>query len=381
MNGSHASDLQRRSERGSVLAISAFGMLAFLLAVGLALDVSHFYVVKAELANAADAASLAGASALNSSTSGITMAADRAVTVMNNFEFDNTGVTINRSDVKFAVNFAGPYLSESDAMAQAESIRFVHVDVPPKNVSVAFAQLTTGKDEVQMSHRAVAGMSMSPNVFCEWVPLSVIDVPMVPKSTYTIRSPPGGFVSPGNYQILAVAGRGGKDVKYGLAGGVNECAEPGTWYDVDTKPGVSSGPVRDGLNARFDDYAGGLDPNDYPPDVNVKENITWEDYKLSLKTETRNADNFDAPNPDHPGVPYRRVILIPIIKLDEFDQGRDRVKFDRFAAFFMQTKVQGGNGGEIKAEYIGERFMFGKGGYKPGGGPVTPELTQPVLYK
>ena len=165
MNGSHASALQRRSERGSVLAISAFGMLAFLLAVGLALDVSHFYVVKAELANAADAASLAGASALNSSPSGITMAADRAVTVMNNFEFDNTGVTINRSDVKFAVNFAGPYLSESDAMAQAASIRFVHVDVPPKTVGVGFAHLATGKDEVQMTHRAIAGMSMSPNVF------------------------------------------------------------------------------------------------------------------------------------------------------------------------------------------------------------------------
>ena len=80
-------------------------------------------------------------------------------------------------------------------------------------------------------------------------------------------------------------------------------------------------------------------------------------------------------------MPYRRVILIPIIKLEEFDQGRDRVKFDRFAAFFMQTKVQNGSGGDIRAEYIGERIMFGKGGYKPGGGPVTPELTQPVLYK
>ena len=43
--------------------------------------------------------------------------------------------------------------------------------------------------------------------------------------------------------------------------------------------------------------------------------------------------------------------------------------------------MQGGNGGNIKAEYIGERFVFGKGGYRPGGGPVTPELTQPVLYK
>jgi hypothetical protein len=234
---------------------------------------------------------------------------------------------------------------------------------------------------VQMSQRAIAGMSVPPNVHCEWIPLSVIDVPMTPGVTYTVRSAPGEHVSPGNYQILAVAGRGGQDVKYGLAGGVDICAEPGQWYEVDTKPGVTSGPVRQGLNTRFDEYASQLSPEDYPPDVNIKENITWEDYKASLKPATRNPDNFEAANPAHNPVAYRRVVLIPIIKLGEFDQGRNSVKFDRFAAFFMQTKIGGGNGGELKMEYIEERFMFGKGGYKPGGGPVTPELTMPVLYK
>ena len=44
---------ERNTQRGSVLAVSAFGMLAFLLAVGLCVDISHFYVVKAELQNAA----------------------------------------------------------------------------------------------------------------------------------------------------------------------------------------------------------------------------------------------------------------------------------------------------------------------------------------
>ena len=379
MDQSWASDA-KQSERGSILAVSAFGMLAFLLAVGLSLDISHFYVVRAELSNAADASSLAGASALNSSPSGITLATERAVAVMNNFEFNNTGVTIDPANVTFAVNFAGPYMSAGDAQADAENIRFVKVDVPPKDISVAFASLALGSDEVQMSHTAIAGMSVPPNVHCEWVPLSVIDVPMVPKSTYTIRSAPSSSVSPGNYQILAIAGRGGVDVKYGLAGGVNECVEPGQWYDVDTKPGVSSGPVRHGLNTRFDDYGSGLSPDDYPPDVNIKENITWDDYKASLDPDTRSGANYTAANAAHNPVPYRRVILIPIVKLEEYDNGRDRVKFNRFAAFFMQTSVGSGNGGDIQAEYIGERIQFGKGGYKPGGGPVTPELTQPVLY-
>ena len=122
---------ERNTLRGSVLAVSAFGMLAFLLAVGLCVDISHFYVVKAELRNAADASALAGASALNSSPGGITEATNRADAVINNYEFNNTGVTINSDNVKFAVNFDGPYVSAADAQAVAANVRFVSVEVPP----------------------------------------------------------------------------------------------------------------------------------------------------------------------------------------------------------------------------------------------------------
>src|SRR5919206_4749391 len=109
MLGSERRD-ERNTQRGSVLAVSAFGMLAFLLAVGLCVDISHFYVVKAGLQNAADAAALAGASALNSSPGGITAAAARASEAMNNYEFNNKGTEITPDDVKFAVNFDGPYV-------------------------------------------------------------------------------------------------------------------------------------------------------------------------------------------------------------------------------------------------------------------------------
>ncbi len=54
----------RKRERGSILATSAIGMLSVLLAVGLGVDISRFYLTKTELQNAADAAALAGVSAL-----------------------------------------------------------------------------------------------------------------------------------------------------------------------------------------------------------------------------------------------------------------------------------------------------------------------------
>jgi Flp pilus assembly protein TadG len=370
----------RRGERGSVLAMSAFGMLALVLALGLCVDVSHWYVVKAELQNAADASALAGASALNSSPAGIDEAQKRAVALMNNYEFNNTGVTITPESVKFAVNYGGPYMSAADARASAANVRFVSIDIPPKTVGVYFAASAVGKNSIDLTQKAIAGMSVPPNVFCEWIPLSVIDddtKPMQPGSTYTIRAAPGNSVSPGNYQILAPTGKGGSAAREDIAHGVNECAEPGTVYNVDTKPGVSAGPVRQGLNTRFDDYSSGMDADEYPPDTNVKEGITWAQYRDAVS----GSPNWQSPKAGHAGVPMRRVVLIPMVKLSEFNNGRDTVTFYKFAAFFLQTKVQGGSGGDVQAEYIGERIMFGKNGYKPGGGPVNPQLAQPVLYK
>lgn len=373
-------ETNREEERGSILAMSAFGMLAFLLAVGLCVDISHFYVVRAELQNAADASALAGASALNSSPGGINEAVNRAVAVMNNYEFDNEGVTIDPENVLFAVNFGGPYMRAAQAQSQAADVRFVSVRVPPKQVGVFFANLVNGRNEANIEAEAVAGMSVPPNVFCDWIPLTVIDdpaSPMRPGQTYTIRAAPQNSVSPGNYQVLAVAGRGGQDAREGIAKGVNECAEPGAVYQIDTKPGVNSGPARAGLNTRFGDYASQTNPAEHPPDVNVKENITWEQYRNAQNGSM----NWQSPNSSYKGVPMRRVVLIPLVRADEFDNGRGQVRFDRFGAFFLQTKASGGNGGDIVAEFIGERFVFGKAGYKPGGGPVNPQLAQPVLYR
>jgi hypothetical protein len=88
----------------------------------------------------------------------------------------------------------------------------------------------------------------------------------------------------------------------------------------------------------------------------------------------------DAPNRGA-GVRNRRVVLIPIVRESEFDNGRDLVRIDRFAAFFLQTRVGNGNGGDIQAEYIGIRVVTGRGGYDPNGGNPSPELTIPVIYR
>jgi hypothetical protein len=352
-------------------------MVVFLLAVGLCVDVSHFYVVNAELQNAADAAALAGASALNSQPAGINDAVTRATEELtNNYEFNHKAAEIGPENVTFAVNLDGPYVSaeEADDPGTAENIRFVKVVIPPKPVGVFFAQLALATNSVDMSREATAGMSMPPNVFCDWIPLTVIEDPANPlqqKQTYTLRAAPQNSVSSGNYQILAVNGRGGQDVRIDIAQGIKQCAGPGSVYTKDTKPGESAGAVRQGINTRFDEYVAGMDPETYPPDENIKEYIRHEDYGKPEYQQT----------PSHDGLPGRRLVLVPIVKKEEFENGRDTVTFDRFALFFLRTKVGNGNGGDFEAEYVGTRTSYGAGAYAPGGGPVTPELAMPVIYK
>lgn len=363
---------QNKRERGSILATSAIGMLSILLAVGLGVDISRFYLAKTELQNAADAAALAAVSALNTAPLGITKAVDRAVASMNNYDFNKTGVTIPRSNVLFAVNLDGPYMSEASAQGQAANIRFVQVTTPDSPVGVSFAASVLGNSK-NLSATATAGFSVPLNLFCNFLPVSVIDygTPITPGNTYTFRASSGTSVSPGNYQILAVAGSGGQDVRVGLSAGVDKCAAPGETYQVDTKPGVTAGAVRQGLNTRFDDYqTSQVNPADMPPDTNIKESITYDQYKTGSPSQA----------PKNKGVDGRRVVVIPIVKQDQYDQGRNTVTFDRFGTFFLQTKVGSGNGGDLVAEYIDD-IVLGQGGFNPNGAPVNGLMAVPVLYR
>jgi len=165
-----------------------------------------------------------------------------------------------------------------------------------------------------------------------------------------------------------VAGPGGSDVRVGLSSGVDLCAEAGSEYGVDTKPGSNTGPVKQGINTRFDDYATGLDPLIEPPDTNIQEGITYTQYRAGSP--------FQAPT--HTGVDGRRVVIIPIVKLNQYNQGRNTVVFDRFGFFFLRSKVQGN--GDLQAEYIDDVVVAGKGGYDPNGQPGNNRMAVPVLY-
>ena len=367
----------KKGERGSILAMSAIGMMSLLLAVGLGVDITHLYLAKNELQNAADASALAGASGLNFDDSGITTATNRAVQAMNSYEFNNRGVVFTAANVRFAANLSdfdsGSGMDQAAAAGAASTIRFVKVITPVSPVPMSFVGFLLGSNR-NLTAQAVAGVSAPLNVFTGYLPLFLIDdnslSTFTPGNLYTIRSGPQNSVSPGNYQILAIDGSGGADDRIDLASAVQNPVGPGGY--VDTKPGVTAGAIRQGVNTRFDDYASGMDPTYFPPDTNIKEGITYQQY----------LDGSPSQSPSHEGTAGRRVVLLPIMKISEVDSGRTSVQIDHFGAFFLRSKVSGGNGGDIEAEYIGTSVIVGSGFYDPGArGNPGPPIVKPVLYR
>src|SRR5262245_19337509 len=108
--------VRRKVERGSVLAVASIGMLSAMLIGGMCIDVSHLYLAKIELQDAADAAALAAASQLNSTSGGIRLAVAEAMRVANKYDVKQV-VTIPDSAVTFAVNLNGTYVSRASAEA------------------------------------------------------------------------------------------------------------------------------------------------------------------------------------------------------------------------------------------------------------------------
>jgi hypothetical protein len=244
------------------------------------------------------------------------------------------------------------------SVSQPDKIRFVRVTTAPSPVGVSFAASVLGSSR-DLSATATAGYSAPLNEICNFLPITVIDygasTPIVAGQTYTFRAQAGTAISPGNYQILALAGAGGADARVGLGAGVDACA----------------GPVRQGINTRFDEYTSAqVNPADMPPDKNIQENITYDEYKAGSPLKA----------PSHPGFDKRRVVYIPIVKAEEFDQGHNTVRFDRIGQFFLQTKVGSGSGGDLRAEYIDD-IVVGNGRYNPGGGTTNNLMVTPVLYK
>jgi Flp pilus assembly protein TadG len=366
----------RQGERGSVLAMSAISMLALLLATGLAVDVSHFYTAKAELQNAADAAALAAASQLNSTSGGIKCAVSEGTKTLNKYNFQ-TNVTISSSNITFASNLNGTYIDSASAIASPTNLRFVKVTIPPKPVGVSFASIVLGPTQ-NIPATATAGLSVGLTMNKFYTAYTFIESPAVPivkGQVVTLNAKAYNDTAPTSYRVLA-----GPDGDLILAGPVHAYGYIGSSYNIaQLNSAEMCRYAKIGTNTRFGDYSPtnvhpNVNPTDEPPDTITDENITYQQY-----TDMQG----NGVGVGGPGVKNRRIMTVPIASNTTYNVGARTVVSNRLAAFFIRKKMASvltTTDCNLEVEYIGAPMAVPEGTYTPGQSQMS-ELSIPVLYR
>lgn len=360
---------ERRGERGSVLAISTIGMLAFILTAGLAIDISHFYTAKAELQNAADAAALASASQLNSSAGGIKQAVSEGTKVLNKYNFKQN-VAIPPSAITFSSNLNGTYMDQAAAEANPTTVRFVKVTIPPQPVNVFFASMSIGGTK-NISATATGGMSVGLTMNKFNAALAFIEAdanPLQKNMTYTLSAKSWNSNAPNSYRVLE--GGSGDLI---LTGNIHTYDYPVANYRAQQLMDTDACRLaRIGFNARFGDYSPhpGGNASNAPPDTITQENITYSQYRAMQGSGVVNRAD---------GMTDRRIIFLPVAKSSAYNTSSRNMTSNKLGAFFIKKKVSS-PACTIEVEYIGERLAVPVGEYRPGQVQAN-ELAIPVLYK
>ena len=307
------------SQRGVLIIWLALFLLFLIGFVSVGIDLAKLAATQAQLQTAADAAALAGATAADSLTGLLihpTAIARAQFTGSQNkaYEMVPTSVTIEAADIWFPND---------------TTIHVVAKRVGDTGMVTHFAAALLGplfhKLDMKASAEAVV---VRPNAVCGHLfPMGAVQ-------------PPAGDFQPGCIHKYALKVDTGTQGNYGLidypdcdkgpcagmngtGGATLRClAENGYWCCiselqwVDCEPGNKTGPVRAGLQARWD------------ADSDQRSGICYEDY-------TGNGN---------------RVVTVPLT--GPFPNGRGRVQVLGFANFFLLNRPGGGLNESVDAEFI-----------------------------
>ena len=309
------------SERGVILIWVALFMLTMLSFISLGIDLAKLTTTRAQLQNAADAAALAGASAIDPQTGVLVQAtavARAQQTSAQNKAFIDTPqpVVLDASDVTF------PTSSQVRVTVRREGA----------NSIVTYFGKALGITSLQMKASATAKVDTVGAVNCGILPLGASLNPGETFQTgcshiYALKlgSGTGGN---GNYSAIAFpqcnagpcAGQPSTGAStYGCLLRQGYCCEIKKGEVVSTEPGNMAGPTNKAINDRFD------------ADIVKAENICYSDYLAQ-------------------GGNGQRVIIVPITTQPA--NGRSDVTILDFASFFLRNRPGSGNDCQINAEYV-----------------------------
>lgn len=426
-------------QHGVVIPFVVIGMLAILAVAGMAIDGSHALANKTRMQNTVDAAALAAAKELD--TSGDTVLATAAAYNIIGINSGSDGnhelqAAYSAGEISISVQFSSTVAPFNAGSGPGPFVRVI---------ATGFETDTTlsrviGFDVIPTPASAVAGPSgplgNGPGAeVCNIAPIAVCPpVGGLQNSKLEVLKPgPGnhGDIGPGNYKMLRLNCAGGDCLRKAIAGDYDACATDEE--QVETEPGVSSGPTSQGFNTRFGIYQGaGLNAEDYPPDRILKdqspmelkacEDETGGHDLLYLTTGGGNSycrnpraedqvtmgnevpysygqsvdETWDGYEKDSMGddedfeygsVKHRRLLVFPLIADEDCmgeQSGQASLKVDGFACFLMLQPLESGQndgGGKIIGEFVTDCAAAGTSSHDPGSGPNDPNLYKIQLYK
>jgi hypothetical protein len=299
-----------RSQRGVVLVWLTVFFLLILGFAALCVDMAKLMATRTQLQNAADAAALAGASAIQLETGSL-----------------DTGLATQRAQATAAENRA--FLLNSDPIQLlAGDVSFPtpnHVRVIVRRSPAAGGSMVThfarvlGIPAIELSATATA-YADTVSVTCEGLlPMAPVEPPnsgwFDPDCAKTYELKVGsGDGQQGNYELLdypactegpCAGTNGGAAIRCLGEHGYGCCLDEGQEFAL-TEPGNKVGPFRQGMQARFD------------ADTDQREGICYSQYQGNGK----------------------RLLHVPVV--ESFDvNGKKLVRIVRFSAFFIKYRPPG----------------------------------------
>lgn len=408
--------VQRKTQRGSALLLIVIAALTLIGVVGLALDASHLGYMKARLQSTVDAMALAAAKRLDE-TGSTSSACDAARTVLlaNAQDFRELQMVLPSSIVCpgatwFQIQYSA---SVTPFNAGTTPASYVRIRIAEVNTRPSLARALGFFGDLTVTASAIAGPSAPVERLCSLLPIAVCGDSAAPAPYFgyepgrlyalkgkTNTSQGGAFK---DYYFLdpdrLVGGQAYPDLRRNFAGGFGSCLVVGSPDLVPLKTGVNIGPVRQGVNTRFDEYggaAGQVTPGEFPPDVLIGEPaplltvdvagalrqgstvITYgsqvagrnrKDYLDHLAMGPSGYDIAPLPAPGR-GALLRREVAVPIAQCPPENQGSGKgVRIRGAGCFFLIQKMSsGGSESDLIAEFIPNCEAAGRPGPNPGGG-------------
>ncbi len=326
----------RGKSKGQTMVIIALVMPALLGAIALGTDVAIFYFNWVQLQKAADAGVLAGANYLPDNP---TQATNTANAYAENdgaaaSEIQSTTVSPDDLTISMTLKRTVPYyfakvlgLSNGTVSVSASA----SPQYAPSTVNATSpSQVPPGGD-----NNGNNGTYCASTGSCGLVPIGLdSNTKYSDGSSITLQQ---GQVGPGNWDLLALGGVGGSNLRTNIANGYNGMVSVGDW--VTTEPGKKVGPVDQGFQDRLT-LAQTVDPNG-----------TFSNHTLN--------------DP--------RVLIVPVVNW-EGQNGRSQVQVTAFATLWLDSY----SGGQVNVHFISQVIADSFG--SPGA-PYFGSRGHPILTK